>query len=115
MSVHRLGRGIGRTYDPAESEEGTALEHATGHVTAVVTLAGDALVAREFLADGLFAAHEEEEHDGELVERECSRKIDAACFAVIERRVENSIVCCAARVPVCKMAAGDEGDKKRSE
>lgn len=68
--VIREIRGGGRqTYDPAESEEGTTLEHASGHVAAVVALADDALVAREFLADGLLAADEEEEHDGRVMTR----------------------------------------------
>ena len=54
----------GQTYHPAKGEERTALQHAAGHVTAVVALADDAFVAGELLADGLFAADEEEEHGG---------------------------------------------------
>ena len=63
------GRGMteraqNQTYDEAKGEEGPALEDAAGHVAAVVALAGQALVAGEFLFEGLFAAGEEEEHDG---------------------------------------------------
>lgn len=51
-----------RTYDEAEGKERAALEDATGHVAAVVTLADDALVPVKFAAEGLLAACEEEEH-----------------------------------------------------
>lgn len=50
------------SYDEAEGEERAALQHAPGHVAAVMTLAGQTLVLWELLADRLLAAHEEEEH-----------------------------------------------------
>ena len=39
------------------------MEDSAGHVAAVVALACEALVAGKVLAEGLFAADEEEEHD----------------------------------------------------
>lgn len=80
----------GGTYHPAEGEEGAALEHAAGHVAAVVALADDALVAGELLADGLFAAHEEEEHGGRWVDA-----LRAACrgslYSVLEVRSRDGL------------------------
>lgn len=50
------------THDPAECEPRIALDDIGGHVAAVVALADHALVAGHLLAEGVLAAHEEEEH-----------------------------------------------------
>jgi hypothetical protein len=55
-----------KTYHEAKGEEGPAVEDVAGHVTAVVALAYDSLIAGELLAKGVFATDEEEEHGGRI-------------------------------------------------
>jgi hypothetical protein len=52
-----------RTYNPAESEPRIAFGDVGGHVAAVVALAHHALIAFDFLSEGVLSAHKEEEHD----------------------------------------------------
>lgn len=61
-----------KTHDEAKREEGPALDDAAGHVSAVVALADDALVALDLVAEGVLAADEEEEHDCWTGARRCS-------------------------------------------
>lgn len=49
--------------NPAESEPRIALGDVGGHVAAVVALAHHALIAWDFLSEGVLSAHKEEEHD----------------------------------------------------
>lgn len=48
--------------DPTECEPWVTLDDVGGHVAAVVALTDHALVAGDFLAESVLAAHEEEEH-----------------------------------------------------
>lgn len=52
----------GGTYDEAECEERPSLEDVRTNIAAMSALADETLVAGEFLAEGLLAADEEEEH-----------------------------------------------------
>ena len=58
------------THDKAESEPRIALDDVAGVVAAVVAATHDALVALDFLAEGVLAAGEDEAHG-----RERERKI----------------------------------------
>lgn len=65
-----LGRARGKeaaattTYNEAKSEPGVGLDDTTTVVSAVVALAGDALVAFELLAKGMLATSEDDTHVG---------------------------------------------------
>lgn len=50
------------TYDEAKCEKRTALNNVRCHVSAMVTLTNDALVAWHVAAEGFLAANEEKEH-----------------------------------------------------
>jgi hypothetical protein len=52
------------TYDKAKREPRMRLDDTTTPVTAVVTLAGHALVALDFLAESVLSAGEDETHGG---------------------------------------------------
>lgn len=65
-------RGGGGTHDKAESEPRIALDDVAGVVAAVVAATHDALVALDFLAEGVLAAGEDEAHGRE---RKRKRKI----------------------------------------
>lgn len=56
--------GEGDNGDETKGEPRVALDDMASHVTAVVALAYHALVAGHLLAEGMFAAGEEKEHDG---------------------------------------------------
>jgi len=49
-------------WNPTEREPWVALLDMCCHVTTVVTLEYHALIFRDFLSEGVLAAHEEEEH-----------------------------------------------------
>ena len=51
-----------KTYNPAESKPRITLGDVGGHVAAVVALAYHALIAFDFLSEGVLSAHKEEEH-----------------------------------------------------
>jgi hypothetical protein len=56
------GDGQRNKRNPAECKPRIALLDMRSHVTTVVTLAYHSLIAWDFLAEGVLAAHEEEEH-----------------------------------------------------
>lgn len=51
-----------KTYNPAEGEPRITLGDVSGHVAAVVALAHHALIALDFLSEGVLSTHKEEEH-----------------------------------------------------